>query len=138
MSTPFSVEYDVHFARVGRGAPKELCSGSEPPRAPTPVGGVGRIARLMALAIHFDALVRTGAVKNYAELATLGHVTTARVSQITRLLHLAPDIQEQLLFYQHPARGRDPIYLARLQPIAAAVDWKKQRRMWRELMALRP
>jgi hypothetical protein len=58
------------------------------------------------LAIRFDALVRTGAVKSYAELATLGHVTTARVSQITRLLHLAPDIQEELLFYQHPALGR--------------------------------
>jgi hypothetical protein len=138
MSTPFSVEYDVYFARVGRGAPKELCVGSEPSPAPTPVGGVGRIARLMALAIRFDELVRTGAVKSYAELATLGHVTTARVSQITRLLQLAPDIQEELLFYQRPAGGRDPIYLARLQPIAAVTDWKKQRRMWRQLTALRP
>jgi hypothetical protein len=138
MSALFSVEYDVHFSRVGRGAPKELCAGSEPLPAPTPCGGIGRIARLMALAIRFDALVRSGAVKNYAELATLGHVTTARISQITRLLHLAPDIQEEILFYQRPARGRDPIYLARLQPIAAVVDWKKQRRMWRELMASRP
>jgi hypothetical protein len=138
MSTPFSIEFDVHFARVGRGAPKELCVGSEPPSTPTVVGRVGRIARLMALAIRFDALVGTGAVKNYAELATFGHVTTARVSQITRLLHLAPDIQEELLFYQRPARGRDPIYLARMQPIAAIVDWKKQRQLWRQLMASIP
>jgi len=138
MSTPFSVEYDVHFSRVGRGAPKELCVGFEPPPAPMPCGGIGRIARLMALAIRFDVLVRTGAVKNYAELASLGRVTTARVSQITRLLHLAPDIQEEILFYQRPRRGRDPIYLARLQPIAAVIDWKKQRRMWRELMASLP
>ena len=88
----------------------------------------------MALALRFEELVRTGAVANRAELARLGHVTSARISQITKLLHLAPDIQERLLFYQRPARGRDPIYLARLLPIAAVVDWKKQRRLWRELM----
>jgi hypothetical protein len=63
MSAPFSVEYDVHFSRGGRGAPKELCVGFEPPSAPTSCGGIGRIARLMALAIRFDALVRTGAVR---------------------------------------------------------------------------
>ena len=31
-----------------------------------------------------------------------------------------------------PSVRRDPIYLARLQPIAAVVDWKKQRRLWRQ------
>jgi hypothetical protein len=45
----------------------------------------------MALAIRFEELVRTGPVANRAELARLGHVTSARISQITNLLHLAPD-----------------------------------------------
>ena len=133
MSTPFTVECNVHFQRRGRGAPKELRAGSAPERPALPSGGVGRVARLMALALRFEELVRTGAVANRAELARLGHVTSARISQITNLLHLAPDIQESLLFYLGPARGRDPMHLARLQPIAAVIDWKKQRRMWREL-----
>jgi hypothetical protein len=59
-----------------------------------PSGGVGRIARLMALALRFEELVRTGAVANRAELARLGQVNSAPISQITNLLHLAPDIQE--------------------------------------------
>jgi hypothetical protein len=50
------------------------------------------------------------------------------------LLHLAPDIQEGLLFLPPTVRGRDPIILADLQPIAAAFDWRKQRRLWRRLL----
>jgi hypothetical protein len=134
MSTPFTVECDVHFQRRGRGAPKELLAGPTPERRAVPYGGVARIARLMALALRFDELVRTGAVVNRAELARLGQVTSARISQITNLLHLTPDIQEALLFYLRPACGRDPIHLARLQPIAAVIAWKKQRRLWNELM----
>ena len=87
----------------------------------------------MALALRFEDLVRTRTVANRTELARLGQVTSARISQISKLLHLAPDIQECLLFYLRPARGRDPIHLARLQPIAAVMDWKKQRRLWRDL-----
>jgi hypothetical protein len=50
------------------------------------------------------------------------------------LLHLAPDIQEALLFLPPTVRGRDPILLADLMPIAAAFDWRKQRRLWRQLL----
>jgi len=64
----------------------------------------------------------------------LGHVTRARISQILNLLHLAPDIQEALLFLPPTVRGRDAIILADLMPIAAAVDWRKQRRLWRRLV----
>jgi hypothetical protein len=65
----------------------------------------------------------------------LGHVTRARISQILNLIHLAPDIQEALLFLPPTVRGRDPIILADLMPIAAAVDWRKQRRLWRRLVS---
>jgi hypothetical protein len=67
-------------------------------------------------------------------LARLWHVSCARISQILNLLQLAPDIQEELLFLARQVRGRDPIQLARLQPIAAHFDWSKQRRLWRELL----
>jgi hypothetical protein len=47
---------------------------------------------------------------------------------------LAPDIQEALLFLPLTQRGRDAIILADLMPIAAAIDWRKQRRLWRRLL----
>lgn len=61
-------------------------------------------------------------------------MTRARVSQILNLLHLAPDIQEELLFLPPTLRGRDPLVLSDLLPIAAAFDWRKQRRLWRKLL----
>ena len=77
----------------------------------------------MAFAPRFEMLLRNGAVANYAELGRLGHVSSARISQILNLRYLAPDLQEELLFLTRKCRGRDPIYLARLQPIAAQFDW---------------
>jgi hypothetical protein len=49
------------------------------------------------------------------------------------LLYLAPDIQEQVLFLPRTERGRDPVILHDLLPIAATADWTKQRRLWRRL-----
>ncbi|MCW5775493.1 MAG: hypothetical protein KIS87_03475 [Phycisphaeraceae bacterium] len=85
----------------------------------------------MALAIRFDALVREGAVSTQGDLAAVGHVTRARVTQIMNLLHLAPDLQEAILFMPPVARGRDPVTEHELRPIAAEVDWNRQRHLWR-------
>jgi hypothetical protein len=87
----------------------------------------------MALALRSEALVRSGQIGSYSALAALGHVTRARISQIVSLINLAPDIQEALLFLPPTLRGRDPIILAEVQPIAAALDWRRQRRLWRQL-----
>jgi hypothetical protein len=84
--------------------------------------------------LRFDELVRSGPINTYSELAALGHVTRARICQIMNLLCLAADLQEALLFLPPIQRGRDPIILADLMPIAATLDWRKQRRMWRQLL----
>lgn len=52
----------------------------------------------MALAIQFNEIICSGEVKDQAELARLGRVSRARLSQIMNLLNLAPDIQDQLLW----------------------------------------
>jgi len=46
---------------------------------------------------------------DYAEVARLGHVTRARMMQVTNLPYLAPDIQEALLDLPPVESGRDPI-----------------------------
>ena len=88
------IESKVHFGR-GRRNKKQLRTVEKPRPVP---GRVPRVAKLMALAIRFDKLIRDGVVADYAELARLGHVTRARMSQIMNLLNLAPDIREALLF----------------------------------------
>jgi hypothetical protein len=97
---------------------------------------VPRISRLMALALRLDELVRSGVVADYAELARLGHVSRARISQILNLLALAPDIQESLLFLPSVERGRDPVHLGQLQPLTAILDWHEQRRLWPALAGM--
>ena len=132
MTTTVTIEVPVTFPRKSRASPTERNSGVEAARVPP--GRVPRVARLMALALRLDELVRSGQVANYSALAALGHVTRARICQILNLLHLAPDIQETLLFLPPTQRGRDTIILADMMPIAACIDWRKQRRLWRQLL----
>ena len=96
-------------------------------------GNIPRISRLTALAIRFEGLVRRGDVRDYADLARLGCVTRARITQIMNLLHLAPDIQEALLFLPRTLRGRDPVCEKDVRPIAAVPHWHQQRKMWATL-----
>jgi hypothetical protein len=90
-----------------------------PPRIP-------RITRLMALAIKFQEMVDRGEVRDYADLARLGYVTRARVTQIMNLLNLAPDIQQALLDGEGGLRltERDTRCMTRL------VLWEEQRRLF--------
>ena len=94
-----------------------------------------RLARLIALAIHFDGLIRKGMVRDYADLARLGHVTRARVTQIMNLLNLAPDIQEEILFLPRTTSGRDPVSERQVRPTVAEPDWRWQQRMWQAVQA---
>jgi DNA invertase Pin-like site-specific DNA recombinase len=105
-------------------------------QAPTRIAAPGtlpRIARLLALAIKLEGLVREGAVRDYAELARLGHVTRARITQIMSLLYLAPDIQESILFWDGDSRMQ-PMAESNVRHIARCIHWDEQRRLWRDLV----
>jgi len=84
----------------------------------------------MALAVYYEDLIRKGHVHDYAEIATLGHVTRARVTQIMNLRLLAPEIQEALLTLDRVINGRDSLSLRQMQSIALENDWKTQRKEW--------
>jgi hypothetical protein len=103
---------------------------SDRPAKPIPAGRTPRIPKLMALAIRFDGLIREGNVHDMSELARLGHVTQPRMTQIMNLLHLAPDIQEEILFLPEVTEGRDPIHEHMLRGLCAEMDWEKQRQRW--------
>ena len=130
MKTPLTIECAVHFNMQAKGR-KELHPGHA--AAPLAAGRVPRVAKLLALAHRFEQLLHAGVVKDYADLGRLGHVTRARVSQIMLLLCLAPDIQEEILFWPPTIRGKDRVQMRHVLPIAVVLDWKKQRQRWLEL-----
>lgn len=106
---------------------------TEKPTPVLPEGRIPRISRLLALSHHFERLVVMGEVKDYAELARLGNVSRARITQIMNLLLLSPDIQEAILFLPKVMEGHDPIKLKHLQPICLEMDWGTQRERWARL-----
>ena len=100
-----------------------------------PTGRLPRITRYMALAIYYAELIREGHIHDYAEIATLGHVTRARVTQIMNFRPLAPDIQEPLLSLDRIVEGRDWCCLHRIQVTGLEPDWRRQRKLWNYLVS---
>lgn len=137
LQTSLTFQCKVHFTQTRRGR-KQMTVGEAPAPAPVPLGRVPRIARLMALAIRFEGLLAAGEVRDYADLARLGHVTRARVTQIMNFLNLAPDIQEELLFLPPIKAGRDTVKEWQLRPITAEADWRTQRKLWHRLREPEP
>jgi hypothetical protein len=120
------IEYTLPFRRTS--ARMALLVGSTiDPRTLPP-----RISRLVALAHKLDELVRSGVVSDYAELARLGHISPARLTQIMVLLHLCPAIQEHILFLS-VADARFVSEL-RLRKIAREPHWDRQQVMFTRLL----
>lgn len=134
MSDPNRATYKVHFDN-GKFANRQMRIGAAPEPAPQPALAprVPRVAKLMALAVRFDGLVRSGQVKDFAEIARLGYVTRGRLSQIMDLANLAPDIQEELLFMTSAKAGKDEVTERHLRPLTRHMDWQTQRRLWKTM-----
>jgi hypothetical protein len=91
-----------------------------------------RLSRLLALALKMEQMIREGTAKNYSELAHLGQVSAARISQVMNLLHLAPDIQEEILLGNTP---QDWLRESAVRKLSGVVLWSEQRDRWHELVA---
>ena len=92
-----------------------------------------RITRLMALAIKLQDDLENKRIKDQAELARLGRVTRARISQIMDLTLLSPRIIEEILFFPKVIRGREILTETAIRKIAKAKLWTEQENLWAEL-----
>ena len=99
---------------------------------PEPEGHVPRVARLLVLAHQIDKRIQSGELRDLAQAAKVRGLTRARVTQVTNLLLLAPEIQEAILELP-PVKGRDPITERQLRAIAAEPDWQTQVAMWKRI-----
>lgn len=120
----------IHFVRRGRRTKAVSVPDAAPEALPN---RVPRVARLMALAIHFDGMLRKGVVADQSELAQICQVTQPRMTQIMNLLHLAPDIQEEILFLPQSERGRDHVHERMLRELTAIPIWAAQRHRWKQM-----
>ena len=124
---------EVSFTFQPRNKRGNVNPQSDSRRGSTGKGNIPRVAKLLALAIRFERLVKRGDIQDYADLARLGYVTRARITQIMNLLNLAPDIQEDILFLPNTMKGRDPILERDMRPVAAVPHWSRQRKMWAQM-----
>lgn len=115
-----TVRYSFRESRAGAGAPRRLQAGS----AAAALEKVPRVARLLALAHKFQRILDSGEVKSMADLARLGRVSRARITQIMDLMMLAPEIQEEVLCAGTQLTLRELLRLAR------AAQWEEQRCFW--------
>jgi hypothetical protein len=119
------VEVTLELPRGRRGPPTDLGRGKKPTHA---AGQIPRITRLMALAIKFQEMVDRGEVRDYADIARLGYITRARLTQIMSLLLLAPDLQETVLF--ELGNGECHTSEKDLRRVVKLVLWDLQRDAW--------
>lgn len=106
---------------------------SAPRRTLAPTGRIPRVTRMLALAHRIDGMIRASELRDLADAACRLGLTRARVTQITSLLLLAPEIQEAILDLPPVTRGRDPVSERSLRAIVAEPDWETQRRLWNEV-----
>jgi hypothetical protein len=123
----------IHLA-----APTRRTVAREGPKRTRPIGRIPRVARILALAHHFQNLLDTGVVRTQMELAELTNLTTARIIQIMNLLVLAPDIQEEVLFMPPVTKGTAPVTERDLRPLVKTLVWSEQRAQWAVLRATCP
>ena len=92
-------------------------------------GRLPRVTQVLALALSFQDMIATGSARNYEDLANRTGVTTERLSQVMKLIWLAPAIQEEIPWL--PGCGtRYPLTENAVRSIAGTWSWSEQLKLW--------
>jgi hypothetical protein len=94
-----------------------------PPKPRRPRTDPSRVAQMLALAHHVEQQIANGAIPDYASAAAALGLTRARLSQVTSLLLLAPEIQRRIALGEIAVSERD------LRHVSAEPEWSKQTEM---------
>ncbi len=90
-----------------------------------------RIVKLLVLAHQIRQAIDEGRARDYVDVAHTLAVTRARITQVTNLLLLAPEIQATILTEPHCVHRLSE---RQLRPITAEPDWRRQAGMFRVLL----
>jgi hypothetical protein len=105
----------------------------KPPAERKDRGRLPHITVQLVRAHQLQKLLDEGGVKSRRELAKVAGVTPARVTQLLDLLCLAPDIQEEILFFPRNTARRDRITERDARLVASAIAWPEQRKLWADV-----
>lgn len=119
--------------KTGKRSAKTIVEAGTQPERPTPVR-LPRVTKMMALAIRLDHLIKSGQVTDQVELARVGHVSRARLTKIMDLNLLAPNIQEEILFYTHAPLLPSILHERAVRQIAKLTSWHSQQLNWKRLL----
>ncbi|RKY16587.1 MAG: hypothetical protein DRQ55_17690 [Planctomycetota bacterium] len=118
--------FKVRFGNEPLTRPQQPEPAAEPgPEPVIPEGYASRAARYLAMAHKMDALLRDGRLRHYEHAAAWLGVSKTRANIISRMIFLAPDIQEAILLGDTAASEHA------LRAIAREPVWEEQRRLWR-------
>ena len=93
-----------------------------------------RCARAIAQAYHLQGVIHGGGkIADRTQMAKNLGFTLSRLSQNLDLLLLAPDIQEEVLFFV-TRNGREVVTEKELRQIVRIRDWEDQGAKWKELL----
>ena len=123
------IQFKLHPSPRINGLGEQPLAETVPARGQLP-----RMTQVLSLAIHFQDVLRRGEAQDYADLARLGGVSRERISQIMKLLWLAPSIQQEILYLPPTPGGRYPISELSLRRIAKLLSWGAQRAEWTRLV----
>jgi hypothetical protein len=121
--------------KTNQGTEIEFSLHQGPRRRPgseTDPGRLPRVTQVLALALSFQDMIATGNARNYEDLANRTGVTTERLSQVMKLIWLAPAIQEEILWLPGSST-RYPLTENAVRSIAARWSWPEQLKLWDSL-----
>jgi len=86
----------------------------------------------LILAHQIDSLISQGKAKDLKEVAGWLNLSHVRICQITGMLFLSPEIQEQIILSRDGKLFDIPEY--KVNEIAKELDWAKQKETWQKLI----
>ena len=92
-----------------------------------------RITHTVARALMFEHAIANGEAADFADLARLTATTRERVSQVMKMMRLAPDIQDEILRLPPVRRPQRAITVPEVEVIAEEELRDDQRESWRKL-----
>ena len=92
-----------------------------------------RITHTVARALMFEYAIANGEAADFADLARLTATTRERVSQVMKMMWLAPDIQDEILRLAPIRRPQRMFTVPEVTAIADEILWDDQRNSWRKL-----
>jgi hypothetical protein len=126
--TPGSTVVEGKLHRIRQGREKRFAA------APTLVAlrRPARLAVTLAFAHQVRRAIARGEMKDQAEAARRYGLTRTRLTQVLDLTHLAPDLQEEILFLE-AVDGHQPLGDRALRPVLRHQLWADQREIYRRL-----